>query len=354
MKKKIIIFGATGNVGSYLLKYALEYFNKDEFEIIASGRRETDFFTKRGIEYYSVDLTNEKDFEKLPTENVYAVMLLAAQIPSYMDKYEPKKYVDSIIDGGYNVLEYCRKNNVDRILYTQTVFDVSLYPHNVVLSPYAKPNFSYTGDHAVYVIAKNTMLELIEHYHQEYGLKKFIFRLPTIYSYSPYPYYFPKGVKTKRPVYQMIEKAMKSEPIEIWGDKNYAKDMVHVYDFSQMLCKAALVDREEGFYNIGTGIPVTIEEQIKTIVDVFSPKDNPSPIVYRPDKICGGGFLMDITNAKEELGYEPKYDCRALFEDYKHEMEVQRFAELRMNTCPEASKITPPARPRTAVLGCVT
>ena len=140
----------------------------------------------------------------------------------------------------------------------------------------------------------------------------------------------------------MIEKAMKSEPIEIWGDKNYAKDMVHVYDFSQMLCKAALVDREEGFYNIGTGIPVTIEEQIKTIVDVFSPKDNPSPIVYRPDKVCGGGFLMDITNAKEELGYEPKYDCRALFEDYKHEMEVQRFAELRMNTCSEASKITPP------------
>lgn len=109
MKKKIIIFGATGNVGSYLLKYALEYFDKDEFEIIASGRRETDFFTKRGIKYYSVDLTNEKDFEKLPTENVYAVMLLAAQIPSYMDKYEPKKYVDSIINGGYNVLEYCRK-----------------------------------------------------------------------------------------------------------------------------------------------------------------------------------------------------------------------------------------------------
>lgn len=45
--KKIIIFGATGNVGSYVLKYALEYF-KGRFEIIASGRRETDFFTKRG------------------------------------------------------------------------------------------------------------------------------------------------------------------------------------------------------------------------------------------------------------------------------------------------------------------
>lgn len=330
MKKKIIIFGATGNVGAYLLEYALKFFPKNEYEVIASGRRNTDFFSKRGISYYSVDLTKEEEFEKLPTENVYAVMLLAAQIPSYMDTYEPKKYVDSIVIGGYNVLEYCRKNNVDRIIYTQTVFDVSLYPHNIVLKADAKPNFAYTGDHAMYVISKNTMLEFIEHYHQEYGLKKFIFRLPTIYNYSPYKYYYPNGKKTKRPVYQMIDKALNSDPIEIWGDPNYAKDMVHVYDFSQMLCKAVEVDRTEGFYNVGTGIPVTIEEQIKTIIDVFSPKNNPSPIIYCPDKKVGGGFLMDIENAKKELGYEPQYTCRMLFEDYKHEMEIDRFLELRM------------------------
>ena len=46
-KKKIIIFGATGNVGSYLTLYALNFFNKDEYEVIASGRRKTDFWTKQ-------------------------------------------------------------------------------------------------------------------------------------------------------------------------------------------------------------------------------------------------------------------------------------------------------------------
>lgn len=330
MRKKIIIFGATGNVGSYLVEYAMNYFDNNEYEIIASGRRETDFFTKRNIKYYSVDLTKESDFEQLPTDNIFAVMLLSAQIPSYMDTYEPKKYIDSIITGGFNILEYCRKNHIDRILYTQTVFDVSLYPHDIVLKPDITPNYSYTGDHAIYVIAKNTMLELLEHYYQEYGLKKFIFRLPTIYSYSPYPYYYPNGIKTKRPIYQMIEKAQKGETLEIWGDPHYAKDMVHVYDFSQMLCKAIEVKRETGFYNVGTGIPVTIEEQILTIIDIFSPKAHPSPIVYRPDKVCAGGFLMDISNAIEELDYSPVYDCRKLFEDYKKEMEIKRFAELRL------------------------
>lgn len=328
MRKKIIIFGATGNVGSYLFKYATEYFNKDEYEIIASGRRQTDFFTKRGYTYYSVDVTKADDFDKLPTENVYAVMDLAAIIPSYMSNYDARKYIDSIIVGGYNVLEYCRKNHVDRILYTQTVFDISLYDHKV-LKPDLKPNFSYKGDHAMYVICKNTMLEMMKHYHVQYGIKNFVFRLPTIYSYSPYPYYFPNGVKTMRPVYQMIEKAMKGEPIEVYGDGTYAKDMVHVYDFSQELCKAVEANVDGGIYNIGTGVPVTIKEQIETIIDVFSPQDHKSRIIMRPDKTCGGGFLMDIENAKRELGYEPKYSCRDLFEDYKKEMKVKRFAELR-------------------------
>lgn len=330
MKKKIIIFGATGNTGSYLLEYALNFFNKEEYEIIASGRRETTFFSKRGISYYSVDITKEEDFDKLPMENIHAVMLLSAQIPSYMDTYCPIKYLDSIVIGGFNVLEYCRKCHVDRIIYTQTVFDISLYSHDTILKPDMKPNFSYTGDHAIYVISKNTALDLIEHYYQEYGLKKFIFRLPTIYSYSPYPYYFPNGVKTKRPIYQMIENAQKGLPIEIWGDPHYAKDMVHVNDFSQMLCKAVEVEQESGFYNVGTGMPITLEEQIRTIISVFSPKESPSEVIYRPDKVCGGGYIMNIENAKKELGYVPQYDCRKLFEDYKSEMEIKRFAELRL------------------------
>lgn len=95
------------------------------------------------------------------------------------------------------------------------------------------------------------------------------------------------------------------------------------------MCKAVEANVDGGIYNIGTGVPVTIKEQIETIIDVFSPQDHKSRIIMRPDKTCGGGFLMDIENAKRELGYEPKYSCRDLFEDYKKEMKVKRFAELR-------------------------
>lgn len=97
--KKIIIFGATGNVGSYLTRYCTEFFDKDEFEIIAVGQRDTDAFNIYNIKYISVDITSSADFEKLPTDNIHTVMLLAAKIPSYMDEYNPQEYLNVNIFG---------------------------------------------------------------------------------------------------------------------------------------------------------------------------------------------------------------------------------------------------------------
>jgi len=330
--KKIIVFGATGKVGNYVVDYMKKYFENENFEIIASGRRVEDCSEVLGVKYYPVDITTYTSFAKLPQKDVYAVISLAAQLPTKSDGQNTYIQLMTNTIGAGNVLEYCRKIGADRLLFTQTVFDFGNYLNkNLVLKENWIPNFSYTDDHAVYVIAKNAAIELMEHYYQKYGLKKFVFRLPTIYAYNAWPYMYKNGKKVMRPVYKLINKAIHSENIEIWGDPNYSKDMVHVYDFAQMLCKAILVDTDKAIYNVGTGKPVTLEEQIKTIVDVFSPKDNPSVISYRPDLKSGGGCKMDIKNSIEQLGYIPKYNCRDIFEDFKKEMELNRFCKIRSN-----------------------
>lgn len=43
---------------------------------------------------------------------------------------------------------------------------------------------------------------------------------------------------------------------------------------------------------------MTLRQQIETITKVFSPAEHPSEIIYCQDKPAGGGFLMDVTNAK--------------------------------------------------------
>ncbi len=329
--KKIIVLGATGNVGSYFTKYVKERYTNGEFEVIAVGHREkAEVFNQMGIQYISMDISIEEDFEKLPKDDVYAVVDLAAVIPAYMDGYHPEKYLSSIIMGTYNVLEYCRKNNVEKLLYSTSCYDMWEYPAGTIVKPDMPRNYSYVGDHAVYVISKNTACELIEHYQQEYGLKTFIFRFPTVYSYSPNHYIYPEGVKTLRPLYKLIFNAMEGKPLDIWGDPNYSKDMLYVYDMAYMFCLAIENKTlEKGLYNCGTGVPVNQMEQMEAIRKVFCPPDKQSEIIVLREKKAGGGILFDVENAKKELGYEPQYDVVRMFEDFKEEMKYDRFAELR-------------------------
>ena len=91
--------------------------------ILATGRRTTSFFEKRGIQYYQVDVSDKNAFTKLPRD-VYAVVDLAGLMPARMQGYDPQKYIDVNITGTLNILEYCRLANVDRILYTQSFGDI--------------------------------------------------------------------------------------------------------------------------------------------------------------------------------------------------------------------------------------
>ena len=54
--KKIIVFGATGNIGAYFTSYCKENLDAEQYEVIAVGRRKTDFFEKNGISYVNVDI----------------------------------------------------------------------------------------------------------------------------------------------------------------------------------------------------------------------------------------------------------------------------------------------------------
>lgn len=95
-----------------------------------------------------------------------------------------------------------------------------------------------------------------------------------------------------------------------------------------MIYKAMMTNKvTTGQYNAGTGIKTTMREQIEGMIEVFSPKDNPSKIIECPEKKDCDDFVMDISNIKEDLEYEPEYDYISYLKDYKKEMEAQRFTK---------------------------
>lgn len=322
--KNIIVFGASGDTGHYFVNYFLEHNKDSNYQIIASGSRKTDDFKKINVPYYQVDITKKEDFNKLPRD-VYAVVDLAGAMPARMRGYDPYKYIDVNITGNLNILEYCKETGADRILFAQSFGDIKDHSEtNPLLTVDLPRKFSYTSDHTIYVMTKNFAVDMIENYHQMYGLKRFIFRLPTIYLYSPIDTFYVDGKERKIGYRLLIDKAIKGEPIEVWGDASREKDMVYVKDFCQMLYKALFVERDSGYYNVGTGKGTSLLNQIKGMIQVFGSKDKKSDIIMRPDKTNAPQYIMDITPAVQELGYAPEYDYIEMLEDFKKEMIKQK------------------------------
>lgn len=320
--KKIIVFGASGDVGGYFIEYFLNHYEGIEYEVIACGTRETSQFEAKNITYYRLDITDKNCFQVLPRKNIYAVVDLAGAMPARMKGYDPQKYIDVNIIGTLNVLDYCKDVKADRILFAQSFGDIKDYGESeLILKVNMERNFSFSSDHTVYVLSKNFAVDLIENYHQVYGLKRFIFRLPTIYLYSKIDHFYVDGVKRKIGYRILIDKAIAGEAIEVWGDPNRRKDMVYVKDFCQMLYLALFVDKTEGYYNVGTGVGTSLIDQIRGIVEVFGSPQNKSKLIMRPDLPNAPQYIMDISSAQNELGYIPQYDYIAMLKDFKLEME---------------------------------
>lgn len=124
---------------------------------------------------------------------------------------------------------------------------------------------------------------------------------------------------------------LRSSNIGIDLKAHYARNFIKIasYDWSQlasfttpyeMLYKALFVDKSCGYYNVGTGVGTSLLDQIKGMVEIFGENGRKSEIIMRPDKPNAPQYIMDITPAVKDLGYEPKYNYLEMLRDFKQEM----------------------------------
>jgi UDP-glucose 4-epimerase len=100
--------------------------------------------------------------------------------------------------------------------------------------------------------------------------------------------------------------------------------MIYVKDLCQMFYKACFIDRDYGFYNVGTGIGISLLDQIKGIVEVFG-DNKKSRILFSPEMRNAPQYIMCIEEAKLELGYKPMYNYIDMLKDMKKERDLDRF-----------------------------
>ncbi len=323
----IVIIGATSFIGSYLVEELIS----QRREIFATGYQNLneEFYSSRGITCCRLDLTNRLDFNKLPGQDIEAVILMGGLMPANDNDYKPELYIDVNIQGTLNTLEYCRRVGAGKIIFASSHSDVAgLWNCGRAITETDERTINYTGDHAVYIISNIAAMDLVEHYDQQFGLPGISFRLPAVYGFGPHTEIFVDGKPVVTGVKTFIQSAIASKLIEIWGNPENGRDIVYVRDVVNAFIGAVDSESAQGLYNIASGVRTTLEEEVRGIIDVFSPPDRPSSVSYNPEKPSIPTYLYDISKAKRDLGYEVQYPYREMLKDIKLEMDTKRFEHL--------------------------
>lgn len=107
MTKKILVFGANGAIGRYLVDYFYERKAEHNIELVTADLNGSGFLDERS-KFYQVDISKKEQVDGLPTD-IYAVIDLATTMPARMKGFNPKHYLDVNIGGTFNILEFCKK-----------------------------------------------------------------------------------------------------------------------------------------------------------------------------------------------------------------------------------------------------
>ncbi len=322
----IIIIGATGFIGMY----TAEAFLEKGYKVLATGRNEAvgNALSKEGADFLKLDITNKEDFKKLPDEGVEGIILLAGLLPAnttadLVEEENAEDYFKVNVLGTINVLEWARKHNVKKVIGACSYSDVSgAWKKDYAITEEEPRNFSFTGDHSVYVISKNASNDVMEYYNQQHHMQCAVFRFPPVYGVGPHGTINVNGKPYKSGIQTFIENAAQGKDIEIWGDPDISRDIIYVKDVARAYVMAMESEKTYGLYNMTSQTSLTLLDQAKAVIEVFG-KDKGSKIVLRPEKKNNTpSFLFSMEKAKRDFSFVPEYtDFKSMMEDYKREME---------------------------------
>ena len=259
----ILVFGAAGFIGTYLIEELLErHLSVLAVDVDDIGKIH---YQRRGIPFECIDITHRDDFQRLPSEGVEAVVNLACVQPANVSRenYDPVKYFNVNVIGTLNILEYCRKCGVRKIIAAISHRNTNgLWKEGKKIREEEGRAIAFTGEYAMFSISESAAADCIEHYRQAYGQQGIIFRLPPVYGYGPHTVIFMDGRETKTGFQTFIDSVVCGEPVEIWGDPDVGRDIVYVKDVVHAFILALNSRSAEGLFNICSGRTLSLREQV--------------------------------------------------------------------------------------------
>jgi dTDP-glucose 4,6-dehydratase len=293
MKKRVLITGAAGFLGSHLCdKFIAENFHVIGMDNLITGdlKNIEHLFKLEDFEFYHHDVTK---FVHVPGKIDYILHFASPASPiDYLKIPIQTLKVGSL--GTHNLLGLAREKNA-RILIAST--------SEVYGDPLVHPqteeyfgNVNTIGPRGVYDEAKRFQESITMAYHRFHGLETRIARI--FNTYGPR-----MRLNDGRVIPAFIGQALRGENLTVFGDGMQTRSFCYVDDEVEGLYRLLLSDYALPV-NIGNPEEITILDFAKEIIKltgtdqkiVFKPLPQDDPLQREPD----------ISKAREILGWEPK------------------------------------------------
>ncbi|HEY9850463.1 MAG TPA: GDP-mannose 4,6-dehydratase [Leptolyngbyaceae cyanobacterium] len=263
--KRVFITGATGIVGSWLVKELLTK-GADVIALIHDGDPQSELYRSGDIDRISAIRGSLEDFSTLERainkHEIDTVFHLGAQTIVGAANRSPLPTFEANIRGTYNLLEACRihSNLVKRVVIASSD---KAYGDSEVL-PY-KEDMPLLGRHP-YDVSKSCTDLISQTYYHTYGMPVAIARCGNIYGGA--------DLNWSRIVPGTIRSFLQGEAPIIRSDGTYVRDYIYVKDVTQAYIRLAecLTDFQvqgQGF-NFSLESPMTVLELVKVIQQLMN------------------------------------------------------------------------------------
>jgi len=289
---RILITGGAGFIGCNFVRYMLKKYPNDEIVILDkltySGRIENLKDVMDKITFIKGDICNKEDVEKVKDCDV--IFNFAAETHVDRSIIDAEVFVKTDVLGTYNLLEYARKNDIEKYIQIST---------DEVYGSIEKGSFKETDaldPSSPYSASKAGADLLVRAYYKTYGLPILITRSSNNYG----PYQHPEKL-----IPHLVLNALHDKPLPIYGEGKNIRDWIFVLDN----CEAIDVAFREGkigeIYNIGGGTEKTNIEIANIILEKLGkPKSLIKFVKDRP----GHDFRYSLNCEKiKKLGWKPRY-----------------------------------------------
>lgn len=287
---KILVTGGAGFIGSHIVDSLIE--KGEEVVIIdnlSTGRPE---FINSNAKFYNEDITKDINyiFEK---EKPTIVIHAAAQVMLRKSLENPIEDAKINIFGTINILESCRKNNVQKIIYTSTggarVGEPKYFPVD---------EFHPLNPCSPYGISKHTAEHYVWMYNQLYGLPYIIFCFGNVYGPRDRP-------ENKRVTSLFISNMLKNQPPKIFGDGNQTRDFIYVKDLANFIVDSINKSPEHRLFHLANGEQTSVNQIFNVLKKLIGFEQNPEYIEAIKGEVKD--IVLNTTLVQKELGWSPSH-----------------------------------------------